>query len=75
MAFDKEQYWKNRKKGLRGQGPVYREHHLGRDWRLTNWLPHPTKTEKKPGRYALRKNTKRARLFARREAENAEQHS
>jgi hypothetical protein len=60
MAFDKEEYRKNRDAGHRGQGPTYRAAHLHRDWRLTN-KSEQWKTQKQPGRYALRKNTKRAR--------------
>ena len=54
-VMDKEQYWKNRKAGIRGQGlepsPVV-GYHLYPDWE-----------KKKPSKKAIKKNTRRARKW------------
>lgn len=60
--FDKDDYSKRRKKGLRGQGEIARVSHIGKDYGGKSHV-NPT-SEKLPGKYALRKNTKRARKAA-----------
>jgi hypothetical protein len=60
--FNKEEYSERRKAGERGQGPKHAASKLyppSISTSVDQW-----KTEKKPGRYALRKNTKRARKAA-----------
>lgn len=57
MAFDKEAYWENRKAGIRGQGVIPEPEHIERETDENGqWI-----SNKQPGKYALRKNTKRAR--------------
>lgn len=61
MSFDKKEYWDNRSKGVRGQGHTVKPAHTTRRY---GYGTHVTSPSKKPlGRYAIRKNTKRARLY------------
>jgi len=64
MAFDKEEYWDNRKKGLRGQGHTVKTKFVSKfpDYSSDAYEP----KEKPLSRYAVRKNTKRARAAAKR---------
>jgi hypothetical protein len=61
MVFSKERYWGLRGNGLRGQGPTTRESHPVR--RLYSSEQNPG-VNKPLSRYAIRKNTKRARKVA-----------
>lgn len=66
MTINKEEYWKNRAKGLRGQGQRVRTSQLT-GFAYADYTG-PYKPSTKPlSRYAIRKNTKRARKYAARE--------
>lgn len=59
MAFDLKKYWERRKKGLRGQGNTARTS-VVIPVLSPNMEPYKHK-EKALSKYAIRKNTKRAR--------------
>lgn len=58
MTFDKKTYRANRELGLRGQGNTVKESSIDR---YGNGNHVTTPSTKQVGKYALRKNTKRAR--------------